>query len=106
MDGCLCVWTYLRIGRVIEMWSLKQYGVWDSWTKLFRLDVLPAEKGLCYELFGSVEAGKVLLHIDEDPELTLVDLKEDPPNYVPVVPDLHSLEVVSYVESLVSPIDT
>ncbi|KAL2921856.1 hypothetical protein RDABS01_013347 [Bienertia sinuspersici] len=97
MGGSLCVWAEDVYGGV-EMWSLMQYGVWDSWTKLYKIDMI-FELG---NFYGCLENGKVLIQTD-DGSLMLVDPNQSPPDFTSLVKDIGDIEIVSYIQSPVSP---
>ncbi|CAO2821296.1 unnamed protein product [Amaranthus hypochondriacus] len=97
MGGNLCVWDEDIYGRV-EIWMLMQYGVWDSWTKLFKIDTIP---GLL-NFYGCIENGKLLVQTN-DGSLLFIDLDQDLSKSISLVKNLGDIEVVSYIRTLVSP---
>ncbi|KMT16035.1 hypothetical protein BVRB_3g052090 [Beta vulgaris subsp. vulgaris] len=97
MGGSLCAWAEDVYGGV-EMWSLLQYGVSDSWTKLFKIDMMP-DLG---NFYGCTENGKVLVQTEEG-SLLLADPDQSPTEYISLVKNLGDIEVVSYIQSPVSP---
>lgn len=97
VGGCLCAWAEDIYGGV-EMWMLMQYGVWDSWTKLFKIDMIPGLDNF----YGCSENGKVLVQTD-DGSLLLADPDHGSTRFISIVKDLGGIEVVSYIRSPVSP---
>lgn len=97
MGGSLCAWTEVINGG-LEMWMLMQYGIRDSWMKMFKIDMIPRLDNF----YGCTESGKVLVQADEG-SLLLVDPNQSPPKYTSLVKDLGEIEVVSYFRSPVSP---
>lgn len=100
MNGCLCAWGTYENKRV-EMWMLKEYGVRESWTKLFRLSMYDEICELCEDFLGFTEFEKVLIQTDGEC-LVLADLSHHRAKYVCVAQTI--FEAVNYVESLVSPL--
>lgn len=103
LDGCLCVWAETRVGQV-EMWMLKQYGNWESWTKLLKVDALPLWAECCNKFLGSTKSGEFLVRSDEQ-RIMVVDPNQDPVRFSLISRDLYALDAVSYVKTLISPIN-
>lgn len=97
MGGCLCAWAQDVYGGA-EMWMLMQYGVWESWTKLFKIDLIPGLDNF----YGCLENGKVLVHTNNG-SLLLGHPDQGPRQLISLVKDLGDIEVVSYIQSPVSP---
>ncbi|XP_021764101.1 F-box/kelch-repeat protein At3g06240-like isoform X1 [Chenopodium quinoa] len=97
MNGSLCAWGEDIYGGV-EMWMLIQYGVWDSWTKLFKIDMIPGLDNF----YGCLDSGKVLVQTN-DGCLLLADPDQGQPRFMSLVKDLGDIEVVNYIRSPISP---
>ncbi|XP_021724261.1 F-box/kelch-repeat protein At3g23880-like [Chenopodium quinoa] len=100
LNDCLCAWGIYEDGDVVEMCMMKEYGVQESWTKLFhqRLDDY-----YCRDFFGFTKSEWVLVFKSRD-ELMLADFSRDPPETL-LVPNFDDkVSVVEYVQSLVSPL--
>ncbi|GAB4843901.1 hypothetical protein Ancab_013865 [Ancistrocladus abbreviatus] len=107
LSGCLCIWSYDEHGEA-QLWMLKRYGAWDSWTKMFNLgvDVRSPDFGVGGDKsVGFIEAKKVFVQTTCR-KLLIAGLYQNPPAYETVVNDLGDYEVMSYVESLISPLQT
>ncbi|KAL9225397.1 hypothetical protein vseg_001329 [Gypsophila vaccaria] len=97
--GCLGAWNVKNTsGGVVEMWMLKEYGTWESWTNVFKIDVVLGLRSFC----GWTESGRVLVQTD-DGSLLLVDTSKSPTEYKSLVKDLGDIDAVSFVRSPVSP---
>ncbi|KAM7258044.1 hypothetical protein ACFE04_013785 [Oxalis oulophora] len=57
LGGCLC------LSNNLELWVMKKYGVQDSWTKVYAIDVLPHGS---HQVLKSLGQGKVLIKYRED----------------------------------------
>ncbi|GAB2294119.1 hypothetical protein Dimus_028338 [Dionaea muscipula] len=99
-SGCLCIRE--MINKSVEVWMLKQYGVWDSWTKLFKLEDLPGWEALSGDFLGFIDIGGTcsVLTRNEDNRVVFTDLNGEQLKYVG---GFDHIEVLSYVESLSSP---
>ncbi|GAB2293960.1 hypothetical protein Dimus_028174 [Dionaea muscipula] len=104
----LCVWTAdMMVG---EMWMLKDYGLWDSWTQLFSLNLMLPElpSSPCQNCFGFTETGKAIVQCGDKLLLVDRDRNRNPPKHHNkhaslVVEGVLDDSAMSYVESLVSP---
>jgi len=101
MDGCLCAWAKYRDGSV-QMWVLKQYGKWDSWTKVFSLNMFLKWGILPRQFFGYSPTGKVLVRTDCE-GFVLVNIDKCGSKYVCVVKQDSDMEEANFVGSLLSP---
>ncbi|KAH7866277.1 hypothetical protein Vadar_017979 [Vaccinium darrowii] len=61
-NGCLCIVLYCDSNACVEVWIMKEYGIKESWTKLFVIPNLshPSERILCI-----LKNGEVLLRIQK-----------------------------------------
>lgn len=98
MGGCLSVWWRDRESRV-EIATLKKYGDWDSWVKLYSFG---CESFYCCDLLGSAQFGKVLV-VTLDGTVLFIDMNQEITAYTELL-GLPSKDVVDHVESLVSPL--
>ncbi|KAL6203629.1 hypothetical protein ACLB2K_027329 [Fragaria x ananassa] len=66
VGGCLCVWFKTDDGHGSELWGVTEYGVPESWVKLFgsRVDDLP-------DVFASLNYGWVLCFVTEGGALVI-----------------------------------
>ncbi|XP_057432922.1 F-box/kelch-repeat protein At3g23880-like [Lotus japonicus] len=101
LRDCLCIISDPP-DRFADIWLMKEYGNKDSWTKLFSMKMME-EVELLYPN---------LLHISEDGEVLLVQLREklvlynsrDATFKTPPIQDFDSfMDSAVYVESLISP---
>ncbi|XP_021727683.1 uncharacterized protein LOC110694825 isoform X1 [Chenopodium quinoa] len=53
----LCAWAYYNGGYVVDMWMLKEYDVWESWTRLFCGDM----RCEYWNFFGLTKAREVMM---------------------------------------------
>ena len=101
MDGCLCAWAKYRDGGV-QMWMLKQYGEWDSWTKMFNINMYMEFRIHPQDFFGFSSTGKVLVRTNNE-DLVLVNVDKRMSRYVSLVRQDTNMEVANFVGSLLSP---
>ncbi|GMH22234.1 hypothetical protein Nepgr_024077 [Nepenthes gracilis] len=101
IGGRLCAWD--QIGGGVEVWTREQYGASECWTILLKLDVRAALDVRFVTYFQFIDAQRVLIQTDSS-EVSLVDLNEYPPKYISLLVPPADIEVLSYVESLVSPL--
>ncbi|XP_021740887.1 F-box/kelch-repeat protein At3g23880-like [Chenopodium quinoa] len=100
LNDCLCAWGIYDVGEVVEMWTMKEYGVQESWTMLFRHRSVDY---YCRDFFGLTKSERVLVSYSRD-ELMLADFSRDPPETFLVPEFVDKVCVVDYVQSLVSPL--
>ncbi|XP_021740885.1 F-box protein CPR30-like [Chenopodium quinoa] len=92
----LCAWAYYNGGHVVDMWMLKEYDVWESWTR-FSCGDLSCEYRY---FFGLTKAREIMMfHFRW---LVLIDFSRVP-HERRVVHFGHQVTAVNYVQSLVSP---
>ncbi|XP_021740884.1 F-box protein CPR30-like [Chenopodium quinoa] len=92
----LCAWAYYNGGYVVDMWMLKEYDVWESWTRLFCYDL----RCEYWNFFGLTKAREVMMfHFNW---LVLIDFSRVPLVSRPLYFG-HQVTAVNYVQSLVSP---
>ncbi|KAL2921859.1 hypothetical protein RDABS01_013350 [Bienertia sinuspersici] len=101
---CLCVMFVNRSEEwMFELWTLEEYGKWDSWEKLYRIDLQEDVVRNCIQFLGFTYSGN--LCIQQANGLVLIDPDDDPPSHVIARnPSLVKVyKVMDFVESLVSP---
>jgi hypothetical protein len=101
LRGCLCFLANF-LGERVDVWMMKEYGVKESWTKLFSVaqyevtGFLRSLKPLAYSKSGD----EVLIEHD-NLDLCWYDLKrKQVKNRIPGIP--YSFEADTFVESLIS----
>lgn len=100
MGSRLCIWTADFVSG--EMWMLRKYGEWRTWTKLLSLDMVAGFESPCRNCFGITESGKALVQCGD--RLVLVDPHQKPSRHVSLVKGVVDDSAVIFVESLVSPL--
>ncbi|XP_058203813.1 F-box protein CPR1-like [Rhododendron vialii] len=104
LDGCLCI--VCNCGCAINVWVMKQYGVRESWTKLFSIRTIPPVSHQYWDVphstvFCILKNGGVLMDIGN------CSLVRYNPNRTISSPTIHNSQdcfsAYPYVESLVSP---
>lgn len=113
LRGCLCISYKCDIDSYFEIWSMREYGVKESWTKLFVLtQPYISLRPLCF----TRNYDEVIMHVNDE-ELVMFNLKGNTKRVLafhPVDGDLlypmevdgnllYPTEVVTYVESLIFP---
>ncbi|GAB2265412.1 hypothetical protein Dimus_000469 [Dionaea muscipula] len=111
LGGCLCAavgWVY---DRSLQVWSLKQYGVPDSWTKVTEIDLISILGGAPTRLithYKSIVDGvlhvnvvAVTGYINYDRSVMLIDLNSSPPICVFYDHSWNCRYIIGYMESLV-----
>uniref|UniRef100_A0A7C9DLX3 Uncharacterized protein n=1 Tax=Opuntia streptacantha TaxID=393608 RepID=A0A7C9DLX3_OPUST len=104
-EECLCLCNLYKNQGLVEMWVLEEYGDWESWKKLIKVELgmgLVSSKLPNWNLFGGLEK-KILVRPSGGSPHLFVDLSHDPPKMVSLPNDLYLSFAISYVESLVSP---
>ncbi|XP_021724185.1 F-box protein CPR30-like [Chenopodium quinoa] len=102
LNDCLCVWGRTDQIEELEMWMMKEYGVQESWTKLF---TYRSVSNYCRNFFGLTSSGRVLVFYSRyGHELMLADFSRDPPETLLVPNFVDKVYIVDYVQSLVSPV--
>ncbi|XP_056694396.1 F-box/kelch-repeat protein At3g06240-like [Spinacia oleracea] len=88
---------------MLEMWVLEEYNNWNSWKKMYRIDLEKEIAGLCTKLIGLTYNGIICIRTMND-GFVVVDPSWDPPSYVIVRKHCEKVHnVADYVETLVSP---
>lgn len=116
LEGCLGL--FLRLDNLCVMWQMKEYGVKDSWTQLYLIELGGPKLSRRNCLYLSWQGDKVfviknglVLRYDfkgEKPEDTfyLSDLEEQKPEKVfqidKIPHDIYGTCEITYVESLIS----
>ncbi|KAI8561468.1 hypothetical protein RHMOL_Rhmol04G0342100 [Rhododendron molle] len=105
LGGWLCVVDHFRESHS-DVWVMKEYGVKESWTKLF---VVPNVAGgefffHCFELLCFTKGGEVIMKLDSE-KLVIYDPKQNTYKRIGLPDDSKRFDVTLYVESLVSPHD-
>ncbi|XP_056684342.1 F-box protein CPR1-like [Spinacia oleracea] len=103
INECLCTWRQYWNGRV-EVWMMREYGKWGSWTKMFDRN-LSDDLYHCCKLVGLQDSGKILI-MTRHTNLVLADMNCDPPIFVRLGPigSARFVGGVSHVHSLISPL--
>ncbi|XP_056693952.1 F-box/kelch-repeat protein At3g23880-like [Spinacia oleracea] len=87
-------------GRVVEAWKLEKYGKWDSWNKLFSVELSGFLMG--FTSFGGLILKRITYDID-DHELVFVDVTQNAPSQIQLGRTEGVCYMLDYVETLVSP---
>jgi len=98
ISGCLGAWS-VNVNEVVDMWVLKQYGEWNSWVKLFKIDMVPGLRNFC----GWTENGNALVQTD-DGSLLLANTSKSPTVYKSIVHELGDIDAMSFIRSPISPL--
>ncbi|KMT00898.1 hypothetical protein BVRB_9g221700 [Beta vulgaris subsp. vulgaris] len=108
LGGCLCLLTtnnFVIHSSDVDIWVMKNYGVKESWVKLFHVEDFDVTRSLKVAPIAYCEDGKeILLRRDEDSNVFWYDLREKRVRNVDYcgLPDYHG--VSTCIQSLV-PID-
>lgn len=68
LEGCLCL-CYVSPGAVFEAWLMKEYGIKESWTRKFTIDIKSycgLRLGNCHRPIGFTSCGDMWLKCDYD----------------------------------------
>ncbi|GAB2303289.1 hypothetical protein Dimus_037284, partial [Dionaea muscipula] len=120
IGGCLCVaMRNIDNERNLQLWSLKRYGVPDSWTNVFEIDLRSLVGILPYMRFvtnfqsivnGVLHAeliNRSTRHVDHTPLTVLFDLNSNPPTKI-FFGESYGFQdwrsITAYMESLVLPV--
>ncbi|XP_021739148.1 F-box/kelch-repeat protein At3g06240-like [Chenopodium quinoa] len=101
---CLCaMFVHHSEEWMVELWTLEEYDDWDSWEKMYRIELKENIVINCMKFLGFTYSGN--LCIQQANGLVLVDTDDDPPSHVVARnPSFEKVyKVMDYVESLVSP---
>ncbi|KNA12511.1 hypothetical protein SOVF_125470 [Spinacia oleracea] len=113
VHDCLCISfvhdSKVHRGRspewIFELWSLQEYNDWDSWTKLYVLDLNLEMAKCCTTILGLTYRGFICVQI-KDGGLALIDARKSAISPVIVFvreSKSEAFKMIDYVESLVSP---
>ncbi|OVA01221.1 F-box domain [Macleaya cordata] len=103
LGGCLCVLCHLYKVIFVDVWVMKDYGVRESWTKLFTIvQEMVTRPFVFLSLVQTFDNGEILLQ-KSDNALLLYDMKQGRSRILKIRHIRRSFEVETYVESLVSP---
>lgn len=95
--GLLCVVDNTMCDG-FHLWGMKEYGVKESWTKLF---VIPMPSGY-FNPLGFIKNSQLLIHINKQ-KLLVYDLQTGNQDYIFSSQSRQPTFVATFVESLVSP---
>lgn len=84
---------------MFELWMLEEYNKWDSWKKVYRIDLKNEIVGNLIGMFGFTYGGNLCL--DDGNGLRLIDPSQDPPSYYTCRGIIY--KTADFVESLISP---
>jgi F-box interacting protein len=103
LRGCLCISYKCDIDSYFEIWSMREYGVKESWTKLFVLtQPYISLRPLCF----TRNYDEVIMHVNDN-KLVMFNLKGNTKRVLAFHPvdgdSLYPMAVVTYVESLIFP---
>jgi F-box interacting protein len=101
LEGCLCMLCNYG-GDFVDVWAMKEYGLKESWTKLFKVSQSSLNRrfGQVMPLAYSKSGDKVLLELDKD-KLLWYDLRRRSAKKVRIEGAPNSFDAAVYVESLV-----
>ncbi|KAH7864988.1 hypothetical protein Vadar_000866 [Vaccinium darrowii] len=98
LNGCLCIVRYCDPNACVDVWIMKEYGIKESWTKLF---VIPYLSHQIDRLFMLKNGEVLLLHIQS--QFVQYSPKDGTFSHLTVHNCSAFFSADPYVESLVSP---
>uniref|UniRef100_A0A5B7BHI8 Putative F-box protein CPR30-like n=1 Tax=Davidia involucrata TaxID=16924 RepID=A0A5B7BHI8_DAVIN len=105
MGGCLCVYRDMSLNEIedrFEVWVMKEYGMENSWTKLF---IIPRKRSLYHlKILCFTKKGEVVMAANKE-RLVIYNPKEKKfGNLMKLKGDTRvTLTAISYLDTLVSP---